>query len=43
MPKLEELLVEEWGSLRPHQAGMSAYSLQTYLRSAAQIQLLKIH
>ena len=35
VPKLEELLVEEWGCLRPHQAGMSAYSLHGYLRSAA--------
>jgi len=32
VPKLEELLVEEWSVLRPHQAGMSAYSLHSYLR-----------
>ena len=32
VPKVEELLVEEWGGLKPTQAGMSAYSLHSYLK-----------
>ena len=32
VPKVEELLVEEWGQLKPTQAGMSAYSLHSYLK-----------
>ena len=32
VPKVEELLVEEWGQLKPTQAGMSAYSLNSYLK-----------
>ena len=31
-PKVDELLVEEWGQLKPTQAGMSAYSLHSYLK-----------
>ena len=30
--KVEELLVEEWGQLEPTQAGMSAYSLHSYVK-----------
>ena len=32
VPKLDELLVEEWGKIRPNQADLSAWTLTSYLR-----------
>jgi len=32
VPKVEELLVEEWGRLRPNQAGISAWTLNSHLK-----------
>ena len=32
VPKLEELLVEEWSQLRPNQSGLSAWTLNGYLK-----------
>jgi len=32
VPKLEELLVEEWGRLRPNQSGISAWTLNSHLK-----------
>ena len=32
VPKLEDLLVEEWSLARPNQAGISAWTLNTYIR-----------
>jgi len=32
VPKMEELLVEEWGRLRPNQAGISAWTLNSHLK-----------
>jgi len=32
VPKMEELLVEEWGRLRPNQSGISAWTLNSHLK-----------
>merc|ERR1712013_452987 len=32
VPKVEELLVEEWARLRPNQAGISAWTLNSHLK-----------
>lgn len=32
VPKLEDLLVEEWATLRPNQAGISAWTLNSHLK-----------
>ena len=43
VPKVEDLLVEEWGLARPNQAGLSAWTLNTYIRQKNNLRLYKLN